>query len=184
MVATENNPRRPVAGITFPHKRCRWRVKEDTHSRHSGSLDDHEIVYTVPQPAAPPCSVTGTARRRLLHALGPVGQRKKGSVGHSNTHFSKCVKLELTIWQSFAKLRRIWGSNFAGEERTNMCVTWRRGRGFYRRGGGSPPWGVRRPLGGGPPPHHGGNPLFIPFMVVTPSPTWGNPHFNFAWHSC
>jgi hypothetical protein len=112
MVATETNPRRPVAGITFPHKRCRWKLDEDARSRRSGSLDDLEIVYTAPQSAAPPYSVTRMACRHLLHALGPVGQRKKGSAGHSNTHFSKCVNLELTIRQSFAKPRRIWGSNF------------------------------------------------------------------------
>jgi hypothetical protein len=167
MVATETNPRRLVAGITFPHKRCQWRVEEDARSRRSrrsGSLDDHEIVYTGPQPAAPPCSVTRTARRRLLHALGPAGQRKKGSARHSNTHFSKCAKLELTIRQSFTKPRRIWCSNFAGEGRTNMCVTWRRRRGFYRGGGGSPPWGVRRPK----------EEVLLLIMVVTPSsfPSW------------
>jgi hypothetical protein len=67
MVAMETNPRRPVAGITFPHKRCRWRVEEDAHSqrsrsRRSGSVDDHEIVYMAPQLAAPPYSVTRTVR--------------------------------------------------------------------------------------------------------------------------
>jgi hypothetical protein len=112
MVATKTNPRRPVAGITFPHKRCRWRLDEDACSRRSGSLDNLEIVYTAPQPAAPLYSVIRTACRRLLHALGPAGQRKKGSAGHSNTHFSKCMNLELTIRQSFTKPRRIWGSNF------------------------------------------------------------------------
>jgi hypothetical protein len=44
MVATETNPRRPVAGITFPHKRCRWKVEEDAHSRHSRSLDVVDVV--------------------------------------------------------------------------------------------------------------------------------------------
>jgi hypothetical protein len=39
MVATETNPQRPVAGITFPHKRCRWRVEEDARSRRSRWLD-------------------------------------------------------------------------------------------------------------------------------------------------
>jgi hypothetical protein len=121
MVATETNPQIPVAGITFPHNRCWWRLDEDARSRRSGSLDDLEIVYMAPQPVAPPYSVTRTACHRLLHALGPAGQQKKGSAEHSNTHFSKCVNLELTIRQSFAKPRRIWGSNFAGEGRTK-CV--------------------------------------------------------------
>jgi hypothetical protein len=149
MVATETNPQRPVAGITFPHKYCWWRVEKDARSRRSGSLDDHEIMYTAPQPAAPPCSVTRMARHRLLHALGPAGQQKKGSTGHSNTHFSKCVNLKLTIQQSFAKPRWIWGSNFSGEGKDQ--AVWEEGEegSFYRRGGGSP---------------------F--FMVVTPSSCW------------
>jgi hypothetical protein len=67
------------------------------------------------------------------------------------------MNYELQFRQSFAKLRRILGSNYAREGRIKKCETWRRGRGFYR--------------GGGSPPHHGGNPLFIPFMVVTPSST-------------
>jgi hypothetical protein len=145
MVATETNPRRPVAGITFPHKCCRWRVEEDARSRRSCSLDDHEIVYMAPQPAAPPYSVTRTACHRLLHALGPAGQRKKGSAGHSNTHFSKCVKLELTIRQSFAKPRRIWGSNFAGEGKNQKCVKLGGEGRFYRGGGGSPLGGCAGP---------------------------------------
>jgi hypothetical protein len=146
MVATETNPRRPVAGITFPHKCYRWRVEEDARSRRSGSLDDHEIVYTAPQPAAPPCSVTHTARRRLLHTLGPAGQRKKGSAGHSNTHFSECVKLELTIRQSFAKPRWILGQQLCGrEEEPRVCQTWRRGRGFIGEEGAAPQGGAPAP---------------------------------------
>jgi hypothetical protein len=62
------------------------------------------------------------ACHRLLHALDPAGQRKKGSAGHSNAHFSKCVNLELTIRQSFAKLRQIWGSNFAGERKDQASM--------------------------------------------------------------
>jgi hypothetical protein len=44
MVATETNPRRPVAGITFPHKRCQWRLNEDARSRRSRSLDVVDVV--------------------------------------------------------------------------------------------------------------------------------------------
>jgi hypothetical protein len=44
MVATETNPRRPVAGITFPHKRCRWRLDEDARIRRSRSLDVVDVV--------------------------------------------------------------------------------------------------------------------------------------------
>jgi hypothetical protein len=47
MVATETNPRRPVAGITFLHKRCRWRLDEDAHSRRSRSLDVVDVVVDV-----------------------------------------------------------------------------------------------------------------------------------------
>jgi hypothetical protein len=79
-------------------------------------------MYTAPQVAAPPCSVTRTARHRLLHALGPAGQWKKGSAEHSTTHFSKCMNYELQFWQSFAKLRRKLGSNYAGEgENQEVC---------------------------------------------------------------
>jgi hypothetical protein len=49
-------------------------------------------VYTAPQLVAPPYSVTRTACRLLLHALGPAGQRKNGSAGHSNTTSTKCIK--------------------------------------------------------------------------------------------
>jgi hypothetical protein len=44
MVATETNPRRPVAGIMFPHKRGRWRVEEAARSRRSRSLDVVDVV--------------------------------------------------------------------------------------------------------------------------------------------
>jgi hypothetical protein len=44
MVATETNPRRPVAGITFPHKRCQWRLDEGARSRRSRSLDVVDVV--------------------------------------------------------------------------------------------------------------------------------------------
>jgi hypothetical protein len=59
----------------------------------------------------------------------------KGSAGHSNTHFSKCVKLELTIRQSFAKPRRIWGINFAGEGRTKVLGEEEYVQHIYRREG-------------------------------------------------
>jgi hypothetical protein len=39
MVVTETNHQRPIAGIMFPHKRCRWRLDEDARSRRSPSLD-------------------------------------------------------------------------------------------------------------------------------------------------
>jgi hypothetical protein len=81
------------------------------------------------------------------------------------------MNYELQFQQSFAKLRQILGSNCAREGRIKKCVTWRRGRGLYRGGGDSPQGAMRQPQGGVPPPHHGGNPLFIPFMVVTPSST-------------
>jgi hypothetical protein len=46
----------------------------------------------APQPVASPYSVTRMACRRVLHALGPAGQQKKGSAGHSNTTSTKCMK--------------------------------------------------------------------------------------------
>jgi hypothetical protein len=105
------------------------------------------------------------ACHRLLHAHGPAGQRKRGSAGHSNTHFSKCVNLELTIRQSFAKLRQIWGSNFAGEGKDQEVFEEGEEGSFYRRGRGSPlgEWSVKeRPLL-----------LFmVLFIVVTPSSWW------------
>jgi hypothetical protein len=55
------------------------------------------------------------ACRRLLHALGPAGQRKRGSTEHSNTHLYKYMNYELQFWQSFAKLRQRWSSNYARE---------------------------------------------------------------------
>jgi hypothetical protein len=84
MVATETNPRRPVVGITFPHKHCRWRVKEDARSRRSRSLDVVDVVVHL--------TITRSCTRRHnwrrprtwshvrfgddLHALGLAGQRK------------------------------------------------------------------------------------------------------------
>jgi hypothetical protein len=44
------------------------------------------------------------------------------------------MNYELQFQQSFAKLRRILGSNYAREGRIKKCVTWRRGRGLYRGG--------------------------------------------------
>jgi hypothetical protein len=38
------NPRRPDAGITFPHKCCRWRLDEDARSQRSRSLDVVDVV--------------------------------------------------------------------------------------------------------------------------------------------
>jgi hypothetical protein len=84
MVATETNPQRPVAGITFPHKCCRWRVKEDARSQRSCSLDIVDVVVHL--------TITRSCTRRHnwrrprtrshvrigddLHALGPAGQQK------------------------------------------------------------------------------------------------------------
>jgi hypothetical protein len=87
-----------------------------------------------------------------------VGQRKRRSAEHSNTHFSKCVNLELTIRQSFAKLRQIWGSNFAGEGKDQASMNMEERGAFYRRGGGSPK-GVCVAPRRNSPPLHGGNPL-------------------------
>jgi hypothetical protein len=72
------------------------------------------------------------AFQRLLHALGPAGQRKRGFSGHSNTHFYKCMNYELQFQQSFAKLRRRWSSNYAGERGSRRCEREERGT-FYRR---------------------------------------------------
>jgi hypothetical protein len=80
------------------------------------------------------------------------------------------MNYELQFQQSFAKQRRKLDSNYVREGRIKKCETCRRGRGFIGEEGAAPK-GVRRPQGGVPPPHHGGNPLFIPFMVVTPSST-------------
>jgi hypothetical protein len=59
------------------------------------------------------------------------------------------MNYELKIRQSFAKLRRILGSNYAGKGRIKKCVKREKRGSFYRRGGGSPL-----------------------FMVVTPSSWW------------
>jgi hypothetical protein len=138
MVARETNPRRPVAGITFPHKRCRWRVEEDARSRRSRSLDVVDIVVhlTIMR------SCTRRHNRRRPHARShvrlvvdsstPSVQRGSGrrDPPDTPTHFSKCVKLELTIRQSFAKPRWILGQQLCGrEEEPMVCETWRRGGG-------------------------------------------------------
>jgi hypothetical protein len=71
------------------------------------------------------------------------------------------MNYELQFRQSFAKLRRILGSNYAREGRIKKCVTWRRGRGIYRGGGAAPKgWPAKEAL--------------LLFMVVPPSsfPSW------------
>jgi hypothetical protein len=71
------------------------------------------------------------------------------------------MNYELQFRQSFAKLRRKLGSNYAREGRIQKCVTWRRGTGLYRRGGAAPKgWPAKEGL--------------LLFMVVTPSsfPSW------------
>jgi hypothetical protein len=71
------------------------------------------------------------------------------------------MNYELQFRQSFAKLRRILGSNCAREGRIKKCVTWRRGRGLYRGGGAAPMgWPAKEVL--------------LLFMVITPSsfPSW------------
>jgi hypothetical protein len=72
------------------------------------------------------------------------------------------MNYELTIRQSFAKLRRIWGSNFVGERRNQANMNMEERGAFYRRGGGSPKGGVRQPLGEN----------LLLFMVVIPSSWW------------
>jgi hypothetical protein len=74
------------------------------------------------------------------------------------------MNYELQFRQSFAKLRRILGSNYAREGRIKKCVTWRRGRGLYRGGGGSPQGGCAGPK----------EEFLLLIMVVTPSsfPSW------------
>jgi hypothetical protein len=86
MVATMNWPSETKSGILYSRTNI---VDEDVRSRHSRSLDDLKIVYKAPQAVTPPCSVTRTIHRRLLHALGPAGQRRKGSAGYSNTTSTK-----------------------------------------------------------------------------------------------
>jgi hypothetical protein len=71
------------------------------------------------------------------------------------------MNYKLQFRQSFAKPRRKLGSNYAREGRIKKCVTWRRGRGLYRRGGAAPKgWPTKEGL--------------LLFMVVTPSsfPSW------------
>jgi hypothetical protein len=55
------------------------------------------------------------------------------------------MNYELKIWQSFAKLRRIWGSNFVGESMDQASMNMEERGAFYRRGGGSPKGGVHSP---------------------------------------
>jgi hypothetical protein len=71
------------------------------------------------------------------------------------------MNYELQFRQSFAKQRQKLGSNYAREGRIKKCLTWRKGRGLYRRGGAAP-----KGLAG-----QGG---LLLFMVVTPSsfPSW------------
>jgi hypothetical protein len=76
------------------------------------------------------------------------------------------MNYELTIRQSFAKRRRILGSNFAGErKRSNVYEHGGEGGPFIGEEG-QPPRGVRQPKGEILL-------LFISlFMVVTPSSWW------------
>jgi hypothetical protein len=74
------------------------------------------------------------------------------------------VNLELTIRQSFAKLRWIWGSNFAGAGKHPVSVNMKERGPFYRRG-----WAASRGVAGQ------GEPLLlfmVLFIVVTPSSWW------------
>jgi hypothetical protein len=71
------------------------------------------------------------------------------------------MNYELTIRQSFAKLRRIWGSNFAGEGKDQASMNMEERGDFYRRGGAAPR-GCAQPLGE----------ILLLFMVVTPSSWW------------
>jgi hypothetical protein len=77
------------------------------------------------------------------------------------------MNYELKIRQSFAKLRQIWGSNFAREGKDQASMNMEERVTFYRIGGGSPK-GVCAAPRRNFAPLHGGNPLF---MVVTPSST-------------
>jgi hypothetical protein len=74
------------------------------------------------------------------------------------------MNCELKIQQSFAKIRRTWGINYAGEGRVKSMRRGRRGLLLQERRW-QPQGGGHRPLGEKSPPLHGGNPLF---MVVTP----------------
>jgi hypothetical protein len=94
-----------------------------------------------------------------------VGQRKKGSAEHSNTHFSKCVNLELTIRQSFAKPRRIWGSNFRRKGGDQEVFEEGEEGSFYRRGRG-------QPLGEWPSNERPLLLFMVLFIVVTTSSWW------------
>jgi hypothetical protein len=56
------------------------------------------------------------------------------------------MNYELKIRQSFAKLRRILGSNYGGEGENQECVKREKRGSFYRRGGGSPFFMVVTPI--------------------------------------
>jgi hypothetical protein len=68
------------------------------------------------------------------------------------------MNYELTIRQSFAKLRRIWGSNFAGEGKDQASMNMEE-RGPFIGEEGAAPRGVCAALRIKSPPLHGGNPL-------------------------
>jgi hypothetical protein len=122
MVATETNPRRPVAGITFPHKRCRWRVKEDARSRHSHSLDVVDVVVHL--------TITRSCTRRHNR------QRPR-----ARSHVQLVVDSSTPSVQRGSGRRdprRIWGSNFAGEGKDQASMNMEERGAFYRRGWAAP----------------------------------------------
>jgi hypothetical protein len=72
------------------------------------------------------------------------------------------MNYKLTIRSSFAKLRRIWGNNFAGEGKDQSSMNMEERGAFYTRGGGNPLGGCAGPK----------EELLLIIMVVTPSSWW------------
>jgi len=165
MVATDTHPRRPWAGITFPHKRWRWRVGEDARSRRSCSLDVVDVVVHL--------TITRSCTRRHkwqrprarshvqldIDSSTPSVQRGSGRRDPPDTPPHTSPSGWTTNYNSGrASLSQDgkWAATMQGREDQEVCVQGRERGGLYRGGG--------QPRGGRPKgllPLH--CPLFIPF---------------------
>jgi hypothetical protein len=114
MVATSDSPSKTVSRITFLHKHYRWRcsharinLKITLPSRHNRQhLCTRSHVWLVD----------------VFHALGLVGQRKKGSAETPPSSSLFQVSTTNYLRLSFAKQLPWWSNRGGKRERTQVCV--------------------------------------------------------------
>jgi hypothetical protein len=133
--------------IKYLSKVLIWSTKVGCYrrSQHSHSLDNPKIMYKAPQSAAPPYSITRTAFRRLLHALGPAGQRKKGSTRHSNTTSTKCMKSNYNFGRASLSNVDSGAATMGGREGSRVREEGEEGLLLWERRG-QPPRGCSSPM--------------------------------------